>query len=142
MITPLLNDCGVSGCVGKLMAIFACAVHTPFTDIVSPPCTSESCITPSVLILCILMSTPFLNSAIVIWPIPLKNFTSIAAACEVLVTSATNTERVSFLDFFAAFFFVAITFFLLPTLVRFRLPVFIIHSSIQNGRYRSILLSS
>ncbi len=69
-MSPGLNVLGDAGVVVVLTVTWALPVHTPFTEITSLLCTSENVTLPVLLMLCILINTPFLNSTAVACPMP------------------------------------------------------------------------
>lgn len=93
---PAANCWGETGTVGVSMTITAWPVQTPFTEMESPLCTSENRIFPLLLILCILISTPFLNSNEVACPIPPVNVKVMLTCRECGALSATSEVVVSF----------------------------------------------
>ena len=83
---------GVVGLDGTLNAISVVPEHTPLIEIESPDCTSEKCIFPPLLTLCMLIKVPNLNKDAVICPKPNLKTMPISTAVELAETAATNND--------------------------------------------------
>lgn len=92
----LLKFSGVAGFVGTFILTTASPAQTPFIASESCDWTSENTMVLPILILCILIKTPFLNNTAVAWPRPLRKSTPTLIEKEVGVAFATKAVLVNF----------------------------------------------
>lgn len=87
---PAPNTVGVGGFVGTSMTIVTLPVATPFMPITSPDSTSEKLMLALILVVCMLIMFPCLNSAAVACPNPDAKVILIVAGRESGDGTATN----------------------------------------------------